>query len=74
MDSAPLQPLQIVPFILIQARFGVTAAELRIVERLLHGKERRLAGGGYGYYASDLEWAVEETRRAGETGIDWPLP
>jgi hypothetical protein len=74
MNAAPLQPLQVIPFIMIQARYGLTGKELQLVERLLTGKERRLAGGGHGYYRSDLDEAVDEVRKAMDTGIDWPLP
>ncbi len=62
--SAPMTALEVVTLIIAQARYGLSVAQARLVEDLLHGKQRRLVSGLTGYYVQDIEAAIREMERS----------
>lgn len=62
MPAAPVVPLRVLSHAQMVAQFNLTNAEFQAVLFILHGKERTLTGGKPGYFASDVEAALQKIR------------
>ncbi len=60
--SGVVQALAVITLLDAQARYKLTPAQVRLIEALLAGKERKLASGSglNGYFIRDIEDAIRD--------------
>lgn len=57
---APLQPLEVISLVEAAARYELDPEQLRLVEELLAGKEKRMPDGTVVYLRQDIEAVLRQ--------------